>query len=98
MREFRINSEVVLLSFLGLKKTPGDVRDGDDYWRLIGKKSVILMGEEDAGVIRHVRGERVLVKFFDDIHALGLNSHNNLENSLWIFISDLGQCNGQTEE
>ncbi len=44
---------------------------------------------------RHVRGERVLVKFSDDVKAMGLNFHNDVENSLWMFVVDLMPCEDQ---
>jgi len=53
------------------------------------------MNEREGGMSRHVRGERVLVKFLDDVKALGLNCHNDVENSLWMFVVDLMPCEEQ---
>lgn len=86
------NSQVLVQSFLGLKTSPGGTRDIDDYWKLIGKKGIVLMSEREGGINRHARGERVLVKFLDDVKALGLSCHNDVENSLWMFVVDLMSC------
>ncbi|WP_157462671.1 hypothetical protein [Curvibacter gracilis] len=89
------NSQVLVQSFLGFTTSPGDTRDIDNYWKLIGKKGLVLMNEKEGGMSRHVRGERVLVKFSDDVKAMGLNFHNDVENSLWMFVVDLMPCEDQ---
>jgi len=89
------NSQVIVQSFLGLTTAPVNTGDADNYWKLIGKKGIILMNEREGGMSRHVRGERVLVKFLDEVKALGLNCHNDVENSLWMFVVDLMPCEEQ---
>ena len=89
------NSQVLVQSFLGLTTSPEDTKDIDNYWKLIGRKGLVLMSEREGGMSRHVRGERVLVKFLDDVKALGLSCHNDVENSLWMFVVDLMPCEDQ---
>ncbi|MET0355709.1 MAG: hypothetical protein ABW044_02970 [Cellvibrio sp.] len=71
---------VSLKSFNGSLIAPQDVKPEENYWQLIGSKAVVESANNT---------ERVLVKFERDLSALGLANHNEVENSLWILISDL---------
>ena len=84
------NTDVVVLkSFWGTMAPTGNVRANENYWILVGEKGVVLKSESETTLPRHERGERVLVLFDVDIRAKGLECHNEVDNSLWIFVSDL---------
>jgi len=71
---------VVLKSFNGSLVKPHHVKPEENYWLLIGSKAVVEASNNS---------DRVLVIFERDLPALGLTSHNDVKNSLWILISDL---------
>ena len=71
---------VLLKSFNGSLIAPQDIKHEENYWLLIGSKAVVeVCGNAD----------RVLLKFERDLSSLGLISHNEVPNTLWILISDL---------
>lgn len=71
---------VLLKSFQGNLVAPNDVKPEENYWLLIGGKAIVELANNS---------DRVLVKFERDLSSLGLINHNEVENSLWILISDL---------
>jgi hypothetical protein len=73
--------KVALKSFNGSKVAPADIAPAENYWRLVGAKAVTVKVAED--------NLRVLLRFEQDLKALGLTSHSDEENSLWVLISDL---------
>ncbi|ASE51499.1 MULTISPECIES: hypothetical protein [Stenotrophomonas] len=81
--------KVLLATFLGSKHPPDDVRPSEDYWRLIGTNGTIVLEESQTSMARHQRGLRVLVQFPESIRGMGLVCHNEVPDSLWIFVSDL---------
>lgn len=81
--------KVLLATFLGSKSPPDDVRPSEDYWRLIGTNGTIVLEESQTSMTRHQRGMRVLVQFPESITDMGLACHNDIPDSLWIFVSDL---------
>ena len=84
------NTDVVALkSFLNTMAPTGSVHANENYWLLVGEKGVVLKTESESTLPRHGQGERVLVRFDTDIRAKGLECHNTVDNSLWIFVSDL---------
>jgi hypothetical protein len=89
---FSPNESVVLETFLGEKKPTISVRDSDNYWKLLGQRGTVAKNEGQSKMPRHERGARVLVKFDVDVASLGLSCHNEIPNSLWLFISDLRQA------
>jgi hypothetical protein len=86
---FVLNEPVVLETFLGETNPPHPVRDSDNYWKLIGEQGVVAKTEAQSKMPKHERGERLLIVFDVDVVSLGLSCHNEIPNSLWIFISDL---------
>lgn len=90
---FKIGDVVVLKSFLGLEIAPPHVKARENYWNVIGNSGTVVGDETKFKMPRHERGERVLVKFNQDLKGIGLESHNEVENSLWIFVSDLARRN-----
>lgn len=73
--------KVVLKSFNGGKHAPPGTKPAENYWQLIGLKAVTVRVAED--------NLRVLLKFEQDLKALGLTCHDDEEKSLWMLISDL---------
>lgn len=73
--------KVALKSFNGQKIPPLDLNSAENYWQLIGAKAVTVKVAED--------NLRVLLKFEQDLKALGLTCLDGEENSLWMLISDL---------
>ncbi|RYY03500.1 MAG: hypothetical protein EOO53_06205 [Gammaproteobacteria bacterium] len=71
---------VVLKSFNGSLNAPHDTKAEENYWLLIGSKAVVELAKDV---------DRVLLKFDRDLSNLGLASHNEIPNALWILISDL---------
>lgn len=74
-------TRVVLQCFNGTTEGPPGRKPSDDYWRLIGSTGVVLEPTNARG--------RVLVRFDEDVAALGLACHNPEPNSLLIAESDL---------
>jgi hypothetical protein len=71
---------VVLKSFNGSLIAPDNVKLEENYWQLIGSKAIVEIANNT---------DRVLLKFERNLSSLGLVSHNEHPNSLWILISDL---------
>jgi hypothetical protein len=86
---FKIGDTVVLKSFLGLEIAPLNVKTRENYWRVVGYSGTVAGGEGEYKIPRHKNGERLLVKFNCDLNEMGLESHNEIDNSLWIFVTDL---------
>lgn len=80
---------VVLATFRGTHAAPQAVRRDEDYWRLVGSRGGIVDVDDTHAGGRHPRGRRVLVRFDDEVAALGLACHDAVPNALWIFIADL---------
>lgn len=86
---FPIGSEVVLKSFLQQLQAPSGTKPPDDYWVLIGRKGTVISTDELDGLPAHRLGPRVLVRFDEDVEAMGLHCHNKMKNTLYIFENDL---------
>jgi hypothetical protein len=78
---YKIGNEVKLNSFNGTLKPDDNCQPHENYWRLIGYRGKIVKEPNSKS--------RVLVQFTNDISSLGLECHNDSENSLWILESDL---------
>jgi hypothetical protein len=89
--KFNVGDLVILGSFHGTQQPSKEIRNSENYWKLIGKSGVVVKTENQSShkLPKHELGERVLIKFNYDVSVLGLHCHNEIENSLWIFISDL---------
>ncbi|GKS97660.1 hypothetical protein [Acidovorax sp. SUPP2825] len=86
---FALNDRVTLKKFLGEINPPHKVKTQDNYWKLIGEMGSIVKLENQSKMPKHPNGPRVLIKFDSNVNNFGLSCHNEIENSLWIFISDL---------
>ena len=78
----RINTNVRMKSFLGLKKPNEEISDDENYWILIGEKGKII--EEN----NEIFPGRVLILFEKNLDKLNLQNHNPIKNSLWILEID----------
>jgi hypothetical protein len=88
----RIGQKVKLITFNGRTHPDEKVDSGENYWELVGETGMVQQDPQESSVYASFSQEpRVLVKFNKDIAAsYGLIAHNNIDNSLWILVSDLG--------
>ncbi|MGE9292038.1 MAG: hypothetical protein ACQKBW_00360 [Puniceicoccales bacterium] len=84
----KVGTSIRLQSFNGTQEPPPEVAPSENYWRLIGTSGTVVEGSQREKTY-FAKTERVCVQFQEDINALGLHSHNDIENSLWILKSDL---------
>jgi|GEM_PF-403156 len=92
-----ICKRVRLKSFNGTTSKPinQQIRDCDDYWKLIGFEGEVIADEQVyKKLFKSTDNLRVLVKFYCDIKEFGLASHNEMDNSnwnnsLWILTDDI---------
>ena len=82
---FKIGTNVKLLSFNGKSAAPKNIDLGENFWLLVGSNGAVVAEVSAKGI----DGDRVLVKFENSLSALGLPSHNEIANSLWILRTDL---------
>ena len=87
--ELNINDSVILKSFHGTTKKDDGTKDYENYWKLIGLKGEVIDIKTELNSFYPEKGFQVLVKFFEKISDYNLNCHNKIENSLWIFVTDL---------
>ena len=85
----KAGDRAILKSFLGRTESPNETRDDEDYWKLIGSAGQILSEEVKQNPNFPKLGTQVLVRFEKDPVEMGLACHNDIPNSLWIFVSDL---------
>ena len=82
-------SIVILNTFQGLTKAPENISEDENYWKLIGAKGKVISENQKIHPAYPEKGKRALVQFNEDINALGLSCHNEVSNSLWVFVTDL---------
>ena len=81
--------KVTLVTLNGSKSPPEDVWDHENHWRLIGQTGTVV-NDNASGSFRSQDGfPRMLVQFEPDLTAMGLENHNEIDNSLWIREADL---------
>ncbi len=73
--------KVYLKSFNGTLTAPKGTNPEENYWLLIGHHGEIVAPKNARG--------RVLVKFDVPVKSLGLECHNEIENSLYLLEFDL---------
>jgi len=80
-----------LMKFNGKQKSNHKINDSENYWKLIGETGVVQQDPREKHIYAHFsKKPRVLVKFDRDLYStFGFIAHNNIENSLWILVSDL---------
>jgi hypothetical protein len=86
----KIGDRVRLIAFNG-KLRLKRVRFSENYWKLIGETGTVQKDPQEKYIYASFSEKpRVLVKFDRDVTtSYGLIAHNNIENSLWILVSDL---------
>jgi len=89
--EFELGSRVQLASFHGKIESPEPVTPDENFWKLVGEQGEIISKNLKAHPAFPDKGKRALVKFDKNMSDLGLVNHNQVPNSIWIFISDLEQ-------
>ena len=82
-------NRVTLVSFHGKRLAPETIESAENYWKLVRETGIIRSNHKRLHSFYADKGEQVLVAFDCDLDDLKLISHNEHENSLWIFISDL---------
>lgn len=86
---FKLGSRVKLISFYGTEVSSESVAPNENFWKLVGEQGVVVDENLKAHIAFPGKGKRALVKFDQSLDELGLLNHNEIPNSLWIFISDL---------
>jgi hypothetical protein len=87
---FKTGEKVKLKTFNGRKTAPKSVGCSENYWKFIGQTGTIQQDPQESSIFASFSKElRVLVKFDKKLVNYGLIAHNNIENSLWILVSDL---------
>lgn len=86
---FELGSRVKLISFHGEKVSSEHVPQHENFWILVGRQGVILSETLKEHAAFPDKGKRALVKFDQNLDELGLANHNEVPNSLWVFVSDL---------
>nr|WP_225777271.1 hypothetical protein [Pseudomonas sp. Marseille-Q3773] len=81
--------KVKLCTFSGTSISDKSVRPTENYWKLIGQTGTVIAQEGQSSLPKHKLGTRVLVEFSTTVTELGLSCHNEVPNSLWIFVTDL---------
>ncbi len=81
------SDRVVVRSIDGTSQPTDEVKPAENYWLLIGTEGVIVKTWQQADF--SMDRPRCLVKFDQDVKALGLHCHNDIENSLWILETDI---------
>jgi len=76
-----IGKKVKLNTFNGTSKPDDNCPPHENYWKLIGHTGNIVRKSDVKS--------RALVQFNQNVKSLGLECHNDIENSLWILESDL---------
>jgi len=87
--KFNKDSRVVMKTFHNTSAPDVDTDDSENYWKLIGLTGTVISDEKKAHPAFKDMGPRVVVQFDDLVENYGLHSHNEIPNSLWLFISDL---------
>lgn len=75
--------KVILKSFLGTYKPTSKISNDENYWILIGQKGIVIEENNE-----NFKG-RILVLFDENLDKLNLQNHNPINNSLWIYKTDL---------
>lgn len=71
----KYSTPVILKSFLGLVNSPEeDVCSKEDYWKLIGKRGIVIDLSEDH--------KKALLLFDQNLDDLLLENHNAIKNTL----------------
>ncbi len=90
MSKFVKGTKVRLKSFNNTIQPPSNIKNNENYWKLIGTTGRIISNEKKTHPAFPAMGARVLVQFDVDVLNYDLECHNEpAENALWLFLSDL---------
>lgn len=85
-----IGNSVKLITFLGTKQPNGEVRDDENYWKLIGRVGTVVSEPMEITFFRPNLGPQVMVDYGVCVTELGLADHNpEGAGKLRSFVSDL---------
>lgn len=84
----KIDTKVILRTFAGSANAPAGTANNENYWRLIGTTGIVI-DDKNPDWAPLLGGHRVLVLFDTNPSDSGLESHNEVPNSLWIAVTDL---------
>lgn len=85
----KTESRVELQSFYGTTKPSEEIDERENYWKLIGQTGTVIENPKKQEKLTKEGKNRVLVKFDTTIDDLGLENHNPIKNTLWIWHGDL---------
>lgn len=86
----RIGDRVKLITINGKKLSPKRTANSENYWKLVGEIGTVLQSPKESSIYATFsKDKRVLVKFDKKLTDYQLIAHNEIENSLWILVSDL---------
>ena len=81
---------MTLVTFNGSSSAPAGTPPIEDYWKLIGSRCTLIDDKVERAHFPSSGPEaRVCVEFDCDPGMFGLESHNQVKQSLWIRCSDL---------
>jgi len=80
-----VGCKVELITFNGKPVAPRNSTRSENYWLLIGAQGTVV----DDVPPRGIKENRVLILFDVALVELGLTSHNEIKNTLWIERNDL---------
>ena len=84
------HDKVKLVTFNGKSHSGKAVDSAENYWKLIGETGIVEQSPQGNSIYADFSKQpRVLVRFEKDIRRFGLIAHNDIENALWILVSDL---------
>ena len=86
----------VKLNTFNLSSSPPqevEVLERENTWKLIGRTGTVVQSPREKGLYSSFSSSpRLLIKFDDDLPAMGLEADNEVENALWIMVEDLKPC------
>jgi hypothetical protein len=87
----KTGDKVKLVKFNEKGRPKKALDDSEAYWKLIGETGTVRQDPQEKTVFAHFsKKPRVLVQFNKDVASTyGVIAHNNIENSLWVLVSDL---------
>ena len=92
-QNFKLGDQVKLISFHGEKASSEPVVSGENFWQLVGVTGEVVSDSIKDHPAFPDKGKRAFIRFDKNLDDLGLPNHNDIANSLWIFISDLELTN-----
>ena len=89
MHKIDTGSRIRMLSFNGTTVPSGEISEYENYWKLIGEFGTVVENPASGKEISKDDNDRMLVDFDLILDNLGLENHNPIKNTLWIWHGDL---------